>query len=410
MGAFAVAAAAFGIVIGNPTALLLGTVGVAYSAYAREKTAPVPEIEVERGLSEVDVRPGDEIQVDVELTNVGQTVLPDLRVVDGVPDQLQVVDGSARLGTALRPGESAAFSYIVEADRGEHVWRPTTVAARNWSGTAEREAEFTEETGFTCVRDLRPMEEFPLRQQTIEHAGDVTTSTGGSGLEFHTVREYRHGDPMKRIDWNRKAKTGDFQTVEYREERAATVALVVDTREAAYVDDADGFSAVEHAVHAAGRTAMTLMDNGMQVGVASFGPEWTWLPPGMGRDQEARLREMISVGSGLGPEPSSGSFKPEETIKRLRRYLPGDSQVVFFSPATDDYLMTAVRRFEAYGHVATLVTPDVTDPSTPGGQLAQLERDRRLRQVRRTGIPVIEWDPDEKLEFAIDRAQRRWLR
>ena len=62
--------------------------------------------------------------------------------------------------------------------------------------------------------------------QTTQYAGDVSTETGGSGLEFFSVRDYRPGDPMKWVDWNKLSKTGELATINYRKEQTATVTLL----------------------------------------------------------------------------------------------------------------------------------------------------------------------------------------
>ncbi|MFB6253319.1 MAG: DUF58 domain-containing protein, partial [Halobacteriaceae archaeon] len=348
----------------------------------------------------------------VDVTNVGDRLIPDLRLVDGVPPALAVVDGSPRLGSVLWPDQQVRFQYTVEMIRGEHSFGETTVIARNWSGTAEIEYSTTVDDTIRCIPKLDPvMDSFPLRNQTVEHAGRVTTDVGGSGIEFHSTREYQHGDPLKRINWHRRAKTGEFTTIQFREERAATVALVIDARDDAYVTDDEDVSGVEHSLRAARIIAPALLQQSNNVGVASFGPEWSWLKPGQGRGHRAQLRETLATADGFSPVPSSDRYLPRHTIRRLRQHLPGDSQVIVLSPVADDYIVTSLRRIEAYGHAVTLVSPDVTsDAETPGGTIATLERDERLRMIRQTGIRVVDWDPEEPLQVAIDNAKRRWSR
>lgn len=409
--ALAFLAAGIGILLGQPITLLVSAVGVAYAAYAQPGAAPEATVAVDRSVSDPTPDPGDDVTVTVAVTNVGEDIIPDVRLVDGVPDALGVTDGTPRQGATLSPGDTIQFTYDIEADRGVHAWGETTVLTRNWSGTAERETGVSTESRIRCIPELETaLEGFPLRKQTVEHAGRVTTDSGGAGIEFHATREYRHGDPMHRIDWNRTAKTGEFTTIQFREERAATVALVVDTRRDAYVSDPDGPSAVEHSIRAARTVGPTLMDAGNSVGVASFGAVWTWLTPSLGRDHRARLRETLATGDGFGPLPSGDRYLPRQTIRRLRKHLPGDAQVIFFSPVADDYLVTTLRRIEAYGHDVTLVSPDVTDTSTHGGLVATMERRERLRAVRRAGIRIVDWDPDTPIGLALQDAVRGWSR
>ncbi|WP_331714211.1 DUF58 domain-containing protein, partial [Halobacterium sp. CBA1126] len=232
-------AAAAGAAFSSPAALLLAVLGVAYAAYGALFAAPSPALTVERTVHADDPDPGDEVDVTLSVTNDGG-FLPDLRVVDGVPAGVEVVDGSPRLATALREGKTATLRYTVEAHRGEHDFESVHVRARDLSGARETEGTVPASSTVASVPALPELASFPLREQTVRRVGRVPTSQGGSGVEFHATREYRPGDPLSHVDWHRLARTGDLSTVEYREERAATVVAVVDGREAAHVADADG--------------------------------------------------------------------------------------------------------------------------------------------------------------------------
>jgi uncharacterized repeat protein (TIGR01451 family) len=406
----AFAAGALGVLFEAPAMLLVGAIGVAYAAYASPTVAPDPELRVRRRVDADDPDPGEEVEVTVEVENAGETTVPDLRLVDGVPDVLTVTEGSPRVGTTLRPGATATVSYAVAADRGHHEFDPATAAVRNWSGTAEREQSVAAETAssLTCVPELREIEAFPLRGHAAQYAGNVDTPIGGEGIEFFATREYRRGDPPTRIDWNRKARTGQLSTVEFREERSATVILVVDAREEAYVADPDGVAAVEHGVTAARQVGATLLEAGNPVGVAAFGPEFSWLSPSVGRVHRTNLREHLALADGLAPTPREGSFVSLFAIRNLERHMPRETQVIFFSSATDDDLPDIMRQFEARGHAVTLVSPDPTDDSTPGSKIAAMERADRLRRVREVGIPVVDWDTEEPLQAAVERSRQGW--
>jgi uncharacterized protein (DUF58 family) len=405
--ALAFAAGAVGIVLSRPAALLVATVGVAYAAYARPSPPPEPDLTVERTVSDDRPDPGDGVEVHLELRNEGDDTLADLRVVDGVPPALEVVDGSPRLATSLRPGKRATVSYTVEAVRGAHEFEPAQVMVRRFSGAIERETTVSDETRVDCVPRLGTVESFPLRKQTVQHVGRVTTDSPGSGVEFHSTREYRPGDPLTRIDWNRRAKTGELTTIEFRKEQAATVVLVVDTREQAYVGDGET-SAVEHCVGAAGGIATGLLDSGDRVGASSLGPRWAWVAPGLGRVHRTQLEEALALDPGVSPNPPTERFLAGLALRRLRKHVPSDAQVVYLSPLADDFAPLAARRLEAYGHRVTVVTPDVTGDDTPGGQLAGLERDVRIRTLRRAGVRVLDWDTDRPLPVAVADAARGW--
>jgi uncharacterized protein (DUF58 family) len=283
------------------------------------------------------------------------------------------------------------------------------VLLRGLTGAIERETQVaaTEPTRLTCVSSLSTGVPLPLRTQTTQYTGRVPTDRGGPGTEFHAVREYRHGDPLSRIDWRRAARTGEFATVEYRQEQAATVQLVVDTREDAYVAPEGELAAVERAVAGAGETFTSLLATGDQVGLTAFGPVDTWLPPGAGDDHRARARHLLATDPAFAPTPPEKPFFATIRFDRLRRRLSPETQVVLFSPITDEYVLSVARRLDAYGHRVTVVSPDPGDTGTPGRALARAERAVRLSTLRGAGIRVVDWG-DESLAAAIADARTRW--
>lgn len=411
----------------SPGLLLTGVLGVVFAAYSQSARSSAlftsdgsPPIEITREVSETTPSLGDDVTVTVTVQNTGETVLPDLRVIDGVPPGLEVSTGSPRLGTALRPDKRATVSYIVTATRGEHEWEPTQVILRDFSNAIELETTVTVPTTMRCQPILDSTADLPIRQLTTQYAGRVGSDIGGSGIEFHSTREYRSGDPMNRIDWETLAKTNELATREYHEERAVTAVLLIDARKVAYrAPEPGGSHAIERSVDAARQVFATLCESGDRVGIAVFGPEEAWLAPGSGANHRARARSLLATHPSLSPIPPEeelyDTFSPDRRqellqrrVQRLRRRLPDDTQLFVFSPCCDDYLPDVARRFDAHGYLVTLISPNPTGEETSGHHVARLERDDRLSQLRRAGLRVIDWNATETLAGAIAHAQNRW--
>ncbi|MYL16826.1 DUF58 domain-containing protein [Halorubrum terrestre] len=406
----ALALVGLGVLVRQPSLVLSGAVGVGYAVYARAGDAPTPTLSVTRSVSDEAPAPGDEVRVTVRAENVGETALPDLRLVDGVPPGLAVVDGPARVATALRPGTAVTFEYTVRAARGDHEWEPLTAVTRDAAGARERTTVLDAPTAIACTPELSAGGDLPLRGLTTVHHGRVPTDVGGAGVEFHATREYRRGDPLKRIDWNRRARTGELSTVELREERSATVVLLVDARESAYAAaDPDAETAVEASVAAAGQAFSALLDGGDRVGIAALSPLDCWLPPGSGTVHAARGRETLATDPALAPTPSDERFYRSLWLRRFRRRLPADAQVLFFTPLVDDTAATLARRIDAHGHLVTVLSPDPTTTETTGQRLTTFERRQRLRSLRSAGIRALEWG-DDSFPVAVAAATRRWSR
>jgi uncharacterized repeat protein (TIGR01451 family) len=402
----------FGVLLNVGELVLAGVVGLGPLAFKYVSSPPTPKVAVERDLDDDDPDPGQGVRVTVTVTNVGDGMLSDLRYLDGVPPGLRVVDGSPRHGTALQPGASMRFAYVLTADRGEHVFERSLVVTRDASGGVERTGR-VEVSGAGSLRcEPKPTSELtvPVRSQTSRDVGRVVTDTGGNGLEFHSVREYRPGDPLKRIDWNRLARGGELATMQFREEHAATVVLLLDARNEAFVaPERDAPSAIERSLGAAAEVFRSRLDSDDRVGLAALAAEDCWLPPGSGHGHWPLARQLLATDSAF-TESDGGRFYPLIAMRRLRKRLPKNAQLILFSPLADDTAVGMARRLHAYGYPMTVVTPDATMTDSPGRTVAHIERQLRLSRLRDADVRVIDWKRDEPLGIAVNRATRRWSR
>lgn len=399
-----------GILVEQPAVLLAGVVGIGFAAYARSSAFSPGRVSVERTLSTDHPDPGDDVEVTVTVTNESDRVLPDLRIVDGVPEALAVSDGAPRFGTALRPGERTTFTYTVTARRGVHTFRPALLVARDLSAAIEQERYLYEETRLTCVPSLRPVTEpVPLRNEATQYVGRVETETSGEGVEFYATREYRPGDGMSRIDWNRRARTGELTTIEFCEERAATVVIVIDARESAYVSPAASAShAVDRAVDAAGQLFTTVADSGNRVGITALNSESCWLAPDSGDDHRIEARTLLGTHPALAPVPTEGRSLLFRRRSQLRQRLSPGTQVIFLTPLCDESGTRFARRLDEHGFPVTVISPDPTADRTAGQRLSQVARLLRLSSLRRSGIPAVDWSWDESVDAALARHTERW--
>jgi uncharacterized protein (DUF58 family) len=390
--------------------MLAAVVGVGYLAYANTTEAPAPQLAVERRLSTDEPEPGDRVEVTVVVENVGEAVLPDLRVVEQVPEALAVTDGPARAATALRPGSRMTFSYEVLARRGDYRFEGLTVIARNASGSRERELDVeTEPAAVTCLAPVDATDTVPLRGLTSPYTGRVPTDSSGEGTEFASLREYQHGDALSRIDWNTYARDRTLTTMEFREERMATVVIVLDLRSEAYLRAGDdGPHAVDRGIDAARRVFNSLLDTGDRVGLAAFATDNVWLAPGAGPTHRARARELLSTHSALSPTPPDRRVYVRTRLRRLVKRLDDDAQVVFVSPMPDETSAVIARSLHVRGHAVTVVSPDPTMRDTPGRRLAAIDRSNRLNDLRGGDVRVVDWGGDERLAEALERARKRW--
>ncbi|AUX09807.1 hypothetical protein AArcSl_2182 [Halalkaliarchaeum desulfuricum] len=398
-----------GVFVEQPAVVLVGVVSIGYAAYARSSVLPPGEVGIDRELDAESPEPGDEVTITVTVRNTTDRILPDVRVVDGVPAALAVENGSPRCGTALRPAEETTFSYSITATRGVHTFGPTHVIGRNLSGEIEAVRLYSSDSTLRCVPPLAAGNEpFPLRKTTEQFVGREKTSQTGEGIEFSTTREYRPGDPVRRIDWNRRARTRELTTIEFRQERAATVVLLVDARSSAYVAPHPGADhAVDRAVEAAGQLFSKIESADNRVGIAAAGSDSCWLPPSSGIEHRNKARELLATDPEFTPVPKEQKTISWRWRKTLRKRLEPGTQLVFLTPLRDESTRRIARQFDARGHPVTVVSPDSTSNRSAGNRLAGIARTLHVSTLRDAGIPVVDWSWDEPLDVALARYAAR---
>lgn len=443
----AVLAAAAGLVFGSTTTFLVAVIALVFVAFGRASDPPEASVAVERTVEETSPRPGQEVTVSLAVANVGSSPLPDVRVRDGVPDALSVVEGTPGLCAGLRPGEEVTVTYAVRAERGTATFGDPAVVVRGAGGDHGRQVEVSEPTTLTCRTPVSAVE---LASETLPYTGRIAADAAGEGVEFHSTREYQHGDPLTRIDWNRYAATDELTTVNFLETRAATVVVLVDAgRSAAARAGAGRPTALDLSEYAARTVASALLDNHNRVGVARHVTSCRYLQPGTGHDQTVRVERFFGAGpgSGGGRDESDGrddadgsgdgagrgdrdgrddrdgrgdgtgrggrdgnrtTLIGDDAIPELRKRLPADAQVVYCSPFLADRSVDVTKHLAAYGYPVTVVSPDVTTGETAGGTVARVERDRRLRTVRGEGVRTVDWSPTDPLDAALERAAEGW--
>jgi uncharacterized repeat protein (TIGR01451 family) len=408
VGFAALLAAGLGVTLSQPALVLVAVVGVGLLAHRQATTTPGPELALERTFDEDDPEPGDVVEVETTITNVGDETLADCRFVDLVPGELSVVDGSPRRAAVLRPGESCTLTYSIRAQRGRHSFGGVYTIVSNLAGTTEHEYHLGGDREFVCIPSMEPLQATVLRQLTTPYAGRLTTDKPGEGLEFHATREYRRGDSLRRIDWNQYASTGELATLQFRTERSASVVLLADVRASSYVRaDDDDPHAADRVVEAVGRLFVTLLDNDHRAGIATFGPDY-WLSPNDGTEHRSRGLEALGTEPTLSPSPPDGQYPVRLRVRRLLRRLPEMTQVIICSPLLDDATKTAVQRLESAGHDVIVVSPDPTAMDTPGETVYALERKRRIRDIHQYGVPVVDWPLEDQLDVVIARTITGW--
>ncbi len=395
-----------GLAVRNPGLLVMAiplawrlTLGLLWVSPNPERT-----LQVRRTVYPTRLTEGGVVRVDVEVKNLGRAKL-DLQVWDGPYPGFSEVRGQWQKTALLLPGESLSLSYEAHPARGVYFLHAVGVEVGDPLGLAPRRVNLpcpAEILVLPRYEDLSRME-FGARR-TLAMPGTVRARRGGVGLEFYGIREYRPGDPVRRLAWKAMARRDEPVVVEFEEERVAEVAVVLDVRARAY--RATSPELFSWAVRAAAALAHYHLRQGHRVALLKYGAYLDWVFPGYGRRHEQRiLRELAQAQLG-----ESEVFADLENLPT--QLLPPGSLVLLVSPllfGDEETLGQLVAR----GYRVGVIMPDPTSAGleglehTPEAETAQrilaLERWILLRRLRRSGVLVGVWDVHRPLSPLVRR-------
>ncbi len=367
------------------------------TATAAEKLAATRQIHPTR------LQEGETLAVRVEVHNMSVQTL-EVYVRDEVPAGLTVVEGKWSDTAVLPPGGTLRLSYRARCARGVHRFAQVQVELREPLALGPALAELPCPGEAWALPRIEPVISWEAgARRALPIPGAARTRRGGLGVEFYGVRELRPGDMPRKLAWKAMARRDEPLVVEFQEERATEIALILDTRRRAYRDDPELF---EHAVRATATLAGHLLRQGHRVGLLQYGTILDWVFPGYGRRHAERiLRELSRARLG-----DSEVFA--ELAHLPTRLFPVGSLLVIVSPLVVGDEET-LGRLVARGYRVWVLMP-MGAPQGKGDRretdlarrITHLERWVFERRVRRTGAGVLPWPVEQPLAAVLRRARR----
>lgn len=322
-------------------------------------------------------------------------------IVDHLLSGATLVEGALSLSETLRPREEAELRYVFEAARGRFEWQKLSVKVTDPFCLFEIDARMEAAAKLIVRPSFRKSQSLPLRlQKTLSSPGSIPIRLGGSGTDFWGIREYRQGDPLKRLYWRLNARNPLRRyTKEFIQERTAEIILVLDGRQRMDVS-AGGASLFEREVAAVAGLAGTLIRQGHRVGLFIMGPEPRNVFPDYGRIQLRRILDCLA-------EAKPQSEKTRESLRLLPTLRYARSAFMMIVSPLDGDDIVVFQRLRALGYQAILISPDTLrfagsiiggDPANARAIAAcRVERAIALNRIRNLAFPVIDWRVDREL-------------
>ena len=184
-----------------------------------------------------------------------------------------------------------------------------------------------------------PMPEIRLGgRRKYQPGGVALASSVGESDEFVALRDYRAGDPMRRIHWKSWARVGRPVVREYQDEFFVRHALVLDT-----FTEREGHLVFEDAVSVAASIAVSVETQESLLDLMFVGPEAYCFTAGRGVGHTDRLLEVLAC---VGPCRDKPFRALHRAVMERRALLSGCVCVLL---AWDEARREFVRHLEALG-------------------------------------------------------------
>lgn len=266
-------------------------------------------------------------------------------------------------------GETEVAVEITPLRRGHLRFRGLTLARPDPLGLIHAFKTIPLPQSLLVLPKRYPMAEIRLSGLRKHQPGGVAlASSVGESEEFVSLRDYRAGDPMRRIHWKSWARVGRPVVKEYQDEFFVRHALVLDTF-AASPDD----TVFEEAVSVAASIAVSTETQESLLDLMFVGPEAYCFTAGRGVGHTERLLEVLAC---VSPCRDKAFRALHRAVIDRHALLSGCVCVLL---AWDDARQEFVR------HLAALDTPTRVFVVGEPGTLGALPRDVHPLEAGRIG-------------------------
>ncbi|AHL23379.1 MULTISPECIES: DUF58 domain-containing protein [Thermococcus] len=352
---------------------------------------PTGSVEIWRVVHHNRFLEGQEVEIEVH-------VKTDFRidyfyVRDLVPD-LEVI-GKPEKVFSLKPGEEGVLKYKVRMRRGIHRFEGFRVSYRDPFGffSSDRFVDhFTEIVGVPILYDVQTPYSTKGTKITI---GPLPSPLIGGGLEFHAIREYQPGDPLKVINWKATARTGKIMANEFESERKVDVVFVVDGSRL-------NEPVFDYLIRAAASLMLNALNDGTSFGLLLAERIPLWVRVDYGKRHFFKCIDFLSTA-----RPDNNNFIAYQVEHLVKTSLPPRAQIIYFSPLLTEESRNALKILARYGYNVVVISPNpnsLYEPKTEEEKLAmelvQLKRKAVLKNLAGYGV-IIDWDVRKPLKAAI---------
>jgi uncharacterized protein (DUF58 family) len=191
-----------------------------------------------------------------------------LRITESVPGGRPLRFSVA--GVRGRQRRTVAYP-LPSLRRGRYTVGPTSVMASDPFGLVTADTRSTDTAMLVVQPATIPLAPLTLPIAWRDGAANLSHSVGVGGSDDASVREFRHGDDLRKIHWRSTAKSGALMVRQEERPWHGESLVLLDTRAAAYPGSAPGeeSAAFEWAISTAASISSHLASRGRRVAVVT---------------------------------------------------------------------------------------------------------------------------------------------
>ena len=361
-------------------------------------------VEVQRILSADNLYKGDDLFVELRITNRSMRRTQQLEIYDNVPHEMKLRSGLNYMRVNLGPNQSTRIRYSLRCPlRGHYSIGPISIRFRNTFNLFAQEMFVSHHSDLIVFPQVKNVEEALIRSRTPKmYTGASTLRTPGPGSEFYSLREYVPGDPFKNINWKAFARTGELMVNEKCRDAVTDLFIILDSRDISRIGTVLK-NPLEMGAVAAASLAAFFIKRRDSVALAIYDDGVSYLPADTGDKQYFKILSSLA-----GVIPKGAMPLQAVTNSLAPRFSRGSPVFIISSVEGDGTVPNAVRDLVGRGHEVTILSPSSLDferliSRIPrmSYEVLKLERQNRLTGLAGFGASVIDWMPDVELSQAL---------
>ncbi|MBK6794172.1 MAG: DUF58 domain-containing protein [Anaerolineales bacterium] len=346
----------------------------------------------ERSSRELRANVGDVLEESYRISNRGRLPMPWVEILNH--STIPFAAGS-RLFTLLMGKQRRNYTARTWLTRrGSFQLGPTRITVGDPFGLFTSSREFQSKDTLIVFPMIHEIRSFPTPQGVLtggqvirKKSPDVTPHAAG-------VREYVHGDAMKRIHWPSSARRNRLMVKEFEQDPQAELWIYLDLQQNIHYQQRHKQqeipfydmllrkrpkidlppSTLEYSVSIAASLAHYFLNQRRAVGFASAGQTYNVLPAERSERQEAKILETLAFVKADGTLSLAGLVSTQAAL------LPQGSSVILITPTTRPTLLQAVDDLQLRYLSPIVVLLDVNTFGGPTGTdvLISALKDRRV--------------------------------